>query len=344
MSQTSATATAPAPSPMKILDTMFAFQRTEALCAAIELGLFTAIGNGTHSVPSIAKACSASERGIRILADYMTIQGLLNKTAEGKYELTPDSQVFLVAGSPAYMGTVAPFLLHDVQRAGFRDLAKAVRMGGTALQGQGTVEDNHEIWVDFAKGMMPMMMPAAQKIAELVGSTSNKVLDIAAGHGLFGIVIAQHNPNAQIYALDWERVLVVASEHAQQFGVANRYHKIAGSAFEVDYGGSDYDTVLLTNFLHHFDQETNIKLLKRVRAALKPGGKAVILEFVPNDDRVTPPPAAGFSIVMLAGTRHGDAYTFREFTSMCEAAGLTNVTEHPVGDSPETIVIAERSA
>jgi SAM-dependent methyltransferase len=334
----------PAPSPLKILDSMFAFQRTEALAAAIELGLFTAIANGTHTVPSLAKACDASERGIRILADYMTIQGLLNKNADGNYELTPDTQTFLVASSPAYMGTVAPFLLHEVQRSAFRGLANAVRNGGTSLQGQGTVEDDHVIWVDFAKGMMPMMMPAAQMIARLVGSTSNKVLDIAAGHGLFGIVIAQHNPSAQIYALDWARVLAVAGEHAEQFGVADRYHKIPGSAFEVDYGGSDYDTVLLTNFLHHFDQETNIKLLKRVHAALKPGGKAVILEFVPNEDRVTPPAAAGFSLVMLAGTRHGDAYTFRQLSSMCEAAGLSNVTEHPVGESPETIVIAERSA
>ena len=54
-------------------------------------------------------------------------------------------------------------------------------------------------------------------------------------------------------ALDWASVLEVAKENAQAAGVADRYTTLEGSAFDVDYG-SGYDLVLLTNFLHHFDQ------------------------------------------------------------------------------------------
>jgi len=96
-----------------------------------------------------------------------------------------------------------------------------------------------------------------------------RVLDIAAGHGLFGIEIAKQNPQAHIVAVDWARVLDVAYENACKAGVGERYERLPGSAFDVDYGGP-YDAVLLTNFLHHFDVAACVGLLKKVRAALKP--------------------------------------------------------------------------
>lgn len=328
-------------SPVRIFDTLRGMQRAEALKAALELGVFTAIHRGSNTSAALAGACKASERGIRILADYLTVDGFLTKT-DGVYALAPDAEMFLVEGSPAYLGKAVPFLMHETQRKAMETLADAVRKGGTALDGKGSVADSHPAWVDFAKGMMPMMMPPAQKIADLVAADSQKVLDIAAGHGLFGITIAQRNPNAHIHAVDWPNVLEVAKEHATQFGVADRYHSIPGDAFEISYGATDYDTVLLTNFVHHFEHATNVKLLRKVHQALKPGGAAVILEFVPNDDRVTPPEAAGFALTMLGATEGGDAYTFRELDAMCREAGFQPATRHAAAPSPETIVIAKK--
>ena len=100
-----------------------------------------------------------------------------------------------------------------------------------------------------------------------------RVLDIAAGHGLFGIEIAKQNPQAHVTGLDWAPVLRVALENARKAGVHDRYDMLPGSAFEVDFGGP-YDAVLLTNFLHHFDQPTCVGLLQKVHAALRPGGNA----------------------------------------------------------------------
>jgi hypothetical protein len=59
-----------------------------------------------------------------------------------------------------------------------------------------------------------------------------------------------------------------------------------------------------------FDSPTCERLLAKARAALAPGGRVVIVEFIPNDDRGGPPDAVRFSLVMLAGTPGGDAYTF----------------------------------
>jgi 2-polyprenyl-3-methyl-5-hydroxy-6-metoxy-1,4-benzoquinol methylase len=167
-----------------------------------------------------------------------------------------------------------------------------------------------------------------------------RVLDIAAGHGLYGIAIAKQHPQARIAALDWAPVLQVAVENAQKAGVADRYETIPGSAFEAEYGGP-YDAVLLTNFLHHFDRATCVGLLRRVHAALRPGGRAATLEFVPNEDRVSPPMAAGFSLTMLVTTRTGDAYTFSELESMYREAGFGNVTRHPIPTGPNTLVMGE---
>ena len=114
---------------------------------------------------------------------------------------------------------------------------------------------------------------------------------------------------------------------------------LPGSAFEVDFGGP-YDTVLLTNFLHHFDIETCVGLLKKVHGSLKPGGCVATLEFVPNDDRVSPPMPAAFSMTMLTSTASGDAYTFAELSEMHTRAGFKDVTKHPIPMSPHTIVMA----
>jgi 2-polyprenyl-3-methyl-5-hydroxy-6-metoxy-1,4-benzoquinol methylase len=158
---------------------------------------------------------------------------------------------------------------------------------------------------------------------------------------MYGITVAKRNPNAQIVALDWPAVLEVAKENAAKIGVSDRHTTRPGSAFEVDFG-EGYDYVLLTNILHHFDTPTCEKLMRRVHAALKPSGKALTLEFVPNEDRVTPPMAAAFSLVMLAGTDAGDAYTFAQYEKMFRNAGFAKTTLHPVPEMPQQVLVSEK--
>jgi 2-polyprenyl-3-methyl-5-hydroxy-6-metoxy-1,4-benzoquinol methylase len=196
------------------------------------------------------------------------------------------------------------------------------------------------IWVEFAKSMAPISALGAAAMAQIVNLAGQplKVLDIAAGPGLYGIEIAKLNPKAEIYALDWRNVLELSSKHARQAGVEERYHSIPGSAFDVDLG-SGYDLVLLPNFLHHFDHATNVKLLKRVRAALQPSGRLVTVEFVPNDDRISPPTAAAFSLMMLGSTASGDAYTLKELDRMFRDAGFGSSEAQPLG--PHTLIITK---
>jgi 2-polyprenyl-3-methyl-5-hydroxy-6-metoxy-1,4-benzoquinol methylase len=259
-----------------------------------------------------------------------------------QYGLTQDSAVFLNRNSPAYVGGVIEFLLTPRVREAHALLTDAVRKGGTAL-GEGNLLPDNPDWVKFARAMMPMaFMPAQIMAAELrEGGEAHKVLDIAAGHGMYGITVAKQNPAAQIYACDWKNVLEVAEKNAQAMGVADRYHLLPGSAFEVDFG-QGYDLALITNFLHHFDAPTCTDFMRKVHASLEPGGRAAILEFVPNPDRVTPPMAAAFSMMMLATTPSGDAYTLAELEKMSKDAGFSRVELSEAVLGLDRLVIAYR--
>lgn len=329
------------PSPQLFFQTATSYQQTEAMKAAIELEVFTAIGEGNQTAAEIANACRTSERGMRILCDYLCIVGFLTKEGD-KYRQTQDTAFFLDKKSPAYLGGAIDFMLFPTLVENFRNLSEAVRKGGTVSPEGGTIAPEHPVWVDFARAMAPMMAMPAQLLAKLVDPNPErglKVLDIAAGHGLFGIAFAKQNPKSEIVALDWPKVLEVAHENAVKAGVADRHRSIAGSAFDVDYG-SGYDLVLLTNFIHHFDPETCEVLLRKVHSALGEGGRVATLEFVPNDDRITPPEAAGFSMMMLGSTPAGDAYTFKEIERMAAHAGFARSECYPLPPSIQSVILS----
>jgi len=331
------------PSPEHIFQTLNAHQQTAALKAAIDLDLFTAIDEGNHRLPEIAKRLRCSERGVRILSDYLTVQGFLRKEA-GSYLLTEDAALFLSKHSPHYMGTIAEFLTNQQHFENMARLPEAVRQGGTANERGDNREPNDGLWVSFARSMAPLTVPTALFLAQLVEAQEARpmrVLDIAAGHGMYGITIAQQNPRAHVTAVDWPAVLEVARENAMKAGVAERYTARPGSAFEAELGGG-YDLVLLTNIFHHFDKETCIHLMRRTYEALKPGGKAVTLEFVPNEDRVSPPTEAAFSLLMLVGTDAGDAYTLSEYQQMFKEAGFAETRLYPIPGMPEEALISEK--
>jgi SAM-dependent methyltransferase len=330
------------PSPELFLDGVRAFQTTAALKAAIALDLFSHIGAGAGDPEALAKATGASLRGLRILCDLLTVEGYLEKPA-GRYALTPSSGVFLDRRSPAYLGSIVEFLASpEMFRMFLDDPAAFVRRGGAA--GWGTTGPDDPVWVNFARAMAPFIAPIAQATGEILsagGPPLRRVLDLAAGHGLFGLEIALRQPQARVTAVDWKNVLDVAAENYGARGVAERLERRPGSAFDVEFG-TGYDLALLTNFLHHFDEATCVSLLRKVHGALRPGGRVAATEFVPDEGRISPPMPASFSFIMLATTPAGDAYTYRELDGMFQAAGFAGTQSHKLLPSPQTLVVATK--
>ena len=340
MSSTASEEAASEISPNLVVDAMFACRKTAAIKAAIELDLFTLIGAGADA-KSLAAEANASERGVRILCDYLVVNGFLNKTHD-QYLLTPSSRAFLDRDSPTYMGSAIEFLAApEILKLFLDDPTASVRNGGSV--GLANMSADNPVWVKFARGMGSFTGSSARSLAAEVAGWPKppaKVLDIAAGHGLFGIEIAKVIPAAEIVAVDWNAVLELARHNAREAGVAKRYKVIPGSAFDVDWG-LEYDLVLLPNFLHHFDIETCAGLLQRIKASLSAVGKVIAVDFVPNDDRVTPPFPAAFSWEMLASTPAGEAYTQKDLAEMAKHAGFRGATVKSLPPSPASLIFFE---
>ncbi|UWU16193.1 methyltransferase [Rhizobium sullae] len=325
-------------SPALLVDAMFAFQKTAAIKAAIELDLFTMIGSEARTAGSLAAEAGSAERGLRILCDFLVIAGFLMKSGDS-YALTPSSQVFLDRRSPAFMGTAIEFLASPEMLTLFLDdPAACVRNGGAV--GLANVAPDNPVWVRFARAMGMFTGASAQGLASEVAGWPKppaKVLDVAAGPGRFGIEIAKVASSARIVALDWKPVLAVTEENARNADVADRFSFLPGSAFDVDWG-TGYDLVLLPNFLHHFDKNGCVTLLKKARASLVPEGRVAVVEFVPNEDRVSPEFPAAFAWVMLATTPTGDAYTERELADMARLAGFSTAASKPLPPTPASLM------
>jgi hypothetical protein len=328
-------------SPRLFMDAAFAYPKTAAIKAAIALGLFTALAAGADTADALAARTGDDRRGIAILCDYLTVQGFIEKTGD-RYAPTPSSRTFLDAASPAYIGRALDFLAAPQMLSAFLDdPAGYVRRGGS--EGLASVAPDHPLWVTFAEAMTGFARPVAAAVAARVAGwprPPRRLLDIAAGHGLYGITLAQALPEAEVTGLDWPGVLAVARRNAAAAGVGERYRTIAGSAFDVDWG-SGYDLVMLPNFLHHFDRDTCIGLLARAKRAHGAEGRTLVVEFVPNEDRVSPPMAASFAFVMLGNTPKGQTYTAGEFDEMARAAGFGGVTVAALDPTPQSLVLFE---
>jgi SAM-dependent methyltransferase len=314
------------------MEEFVAYQRTFALRTAIELDLFTRIGRGVDTIPALAKATRASVRGLRVLCDNLAVRQHLVKDGN-RYRLTLNSRVYLSKDSPAWFGSAIQFLAGDSYIEAFSDLLRSVKRGHSR-----SPKTN---WPDFAQCMSPLAPAVAEFMAEAMKSDSAgpvQILDVAAGHGLYGLALAARNPEAEIYALDAPQVLRVAAKNARKAGVSKRFHGIPGDAFKVDFGGP-YDLVIAGNIAHHLEPRANIELFRKCRAALKPKGKLVVLDFVVNDDRVSPPAEAAFAIHLFA-TGSCDVYTFREYQAMLRAAGFCTIRRGKPGSYGNWMIVA----
>src|SRR6185503_7202008 len=104
--------------------------------------------------------------------------------------------------------------------------------------------------------------------------------------------------------------------------------------------GKDYDLVLIPNFLHHFDRAGCVSLLRRARAALAPGGRVAIVEWIPNDDRISPPVPALFAMTMLLSTPSGSTYTASELAELLADAQFGPPQIVPLIPTPLTLALS----
>jgi 2-polyprenyl-3-methyl-5-hydroxy-6-metoxy-1,4-benzoquinol methylase len=320
---------------------MQAYQKTAALTAAVKLDIVTLIGGGVATSDALAEKTAASSRGMRILCDFLTVMGLLMKQ-DGAYSATEPARRYLDRSSPAWIGgSIEFFAAPEMVRLVLDDPVSYVRRGGS--EGLAHLAPDHPIWLRYAKAATPIARVTAKRAAAQLANRPRPiaaVLDVAAGHGFYGIELAKTYPDAVVTAVDWPSVLDLASANAKDAGVGERYRTVAGNAFEVGWG-QDFDLVIMANILHYLSPEECAAILRKVKSSLSPRGQVCAIDFVPDEDRVSPPMQAMFAFLMLATSPGGDAHTLSDYDKIAKAAGFRGATARPLRPTPQSLIMFE---
>jgi len=322
--------------PERLMELSFAYAPPLIISAGVSNKVFDSLEDGAKTAEQVAGQTGASARALPILMDALVGLDLLKKHRQGKYSLTPESAAFLLSNKPGthagFFGTIAPQLVSRWLR-----LSDIVREGRPAVSVNQETEGT-EFFSQLVENIIPMSYPPAQKLGEhlKLARTRNeiRVLDLAAGSGIWGIALAQKSPRVRVTAVDWAGMIPTTKRITQKFGVGDRFNYVEGDILDANFG-SGYDIATLGHILHSEGEDRSRKLLKKTFRALKPGGVIAIAEWLVNDDRTEPAHSLMFAVQMLVNTERGDTFSFNEIKTWLEEAGFKRVRKlEAPGPSP----------
>ncbi len=326
--------------PEKIFETYFAQIQTAVLVTGAELEVYTHIKNGHSTAVEIAKAAQASPRGMEILLNSLVALNFLTKSSD-TYQLVPLSEKFLVKDNPAYLGDFVQ--IADWHRKDLMHLTEAVRTGKSFSNLE--QEEGEEI----NKILVPRLFPATYRSAKVaaealgIGKTWKNldVLDVGAGSGVWGIAFAGLDAGTKVTALDLPGILEITRKFVDRFGLNDRISYLPGDLRKIDFGRERYDLVILGDICHNQGAETSRRLFSRIHRSLKRGGKLLIAEFIPDDERSSAVAPLLFAVIMLMATTEGNTFTMKEYREWLQGAGFQSIaTIHTPGPSP--LIIANK--
>jgi ubiquinone/menaquinone biosynthesis C-methylase UbiE len=321
-------------SPRPLMRILGDFGNSQILDASLEYDFFTVVHKGFHTADEVAREAGTDPRATRIVLDALMALGLMDKKA-GRYLLPAISEVFLVRGKPSYIGEFrhVALALWD----GMAHLKESLKTGKP--RSRLDTGDELQVWEKLVIGIIPIAEPAAKALCDIlhIGADRKglKVLDIAGGSSIFGMTILARDPAAQVTQLDWPNVNAVAKKLNRERGFDGKIRFIDGeykaAAIETNY----YDLALASNFCRFESPQRNQELFRKAYGALKPGGKFIVNDFLPNEERTGPTFALRFSVYTLTHTPEGECWTLSQYSDWLTAAGFTSVEAH--GDIPKTL-------
>ncbi len=321
--------------PERIMQLAWGYAPPLILEAALRHRVFDVLESGPKTVEEIQKATGASSRGLSAIMNALCGLNFLTKDADGAFSLTPESETFLLRSKPSFMGGV---ILHGSEQL----IPKWLKLNEVVETGKPVEAVNQEkaaeFFEKFVLDIFPTSYPSAQKLAAALDVKSAtqplRVLDLAAGSGVWGIALAQASEQVHVTAVDWAKVLPITQKTAERFGLSKRFSFAAGDLLEADFGGG-HNIATLGHILHSEGEERSRKLLKKTFDALATGGTIAIAEFLVNADRTGPMNGLLFAVNMLVNTEEGGTYSFEEISGWLADAGFRDprTLESP-GPSP----------
>jgi len=304
--------------PAIVVESLMAYWRSDALVAAIDLGVFTAVGDRSRTVRQIAASCRLDASALTPLCDYLVGEKLLAVRAN-RYRLTATARRFLDERSPAALTTITTFFNGRVLRRCFAALPRTVRNGRPALG----AAMRRRLWVEFARSALPLRkLDAAATVRDLLrlGAVRGRILDVGAGASPLGLELLRRAPSTSLVVQDRRGVVTVAMEQARRAGLADRVAAFAGS-IERRSATGPFDLALLINVLDYVQPSARERVLRNVRAALRPGGAIVLRTPMLGGSHAGHREAVDYNLLVLALTGAG-AVTAGELSRLLHRVGF----------------------
>jgi SAM-dependent methyltransferase len=322
--------------PERLQQFGFAYAPPLIISAAVNNKVFDTLQRGPKTIEQVTKETGGSARGLRAIMDALVGLELLKKDRQSRYSLTPESHAFLISEKPGtlagFFGSILPVMISRWLR-----LTDVVRDGRPAVavnqESEGT-----EFFSQLVETIIPMSYPSAQKLGDHLKISKAKdpvrVLDVAAGSGIWGIALTQKSPQVRVTAVDWPGMIPTTKRITEKFDVRDRFDFIEGDLLEANFG-SGYGLATLGHILHSEGEKRGRQLLKKTFRGLKSGGTIAIAEWLVNDNRTKPLASLMFSVQMLVNTERGGTFSFNEIKEWLEDAGFKKVRKlEAPGPSP----------
>jgi SAM-dependent methyltransferase len=300
-----------------LLQTADAFTDSRTLIAGVELDLFTQIGKKSATAKEIARKADASLEGVEFLLNALTGMGLLAKSG-GRFRNTPISRAYLDAAS-------TQSITHFIWLAGqhwpdWIGLADAICRGRRPKKRP--PPDNPAFRKRFSKALHERSFYLAPKILRPIDlSGARTLLDLGGGAGSYAFALLVKYPGLHATIFDRPAAVKVALAEAKRADLSEQVDVIAGDLFTDDYGGP-YDVIFYSNVVHIYSPQENRRILKKIKKALKPGGRLIIVEYFLDKDHAHPPDVSSFNLMMFLFTERGRCYTWQEVTAWLKQAGF----------------------
>jgi ubiquinone/menaquinone biosynthesis C-methylase UbiE len=321
-------------SPRPLMRMLGDFANSQILDASIEYDFFTLIHKGFQTADEVAREAGTNPRATRIVLDSLIASALIEKK-DGRYTLLPVSETFLVRGKPAYIGDFRHVAL--ALWNGMAHLKESLKTGKPLSR----MDTGNElaVWEKLVVGIIPIAEPVAKALCDILRIGTDRkglrVLDIAGGSSIFGMTILARDPSAQVTQLDWPNVNAVAKKLNRERGLEGKIRFIDGEHRSAVLENHYYDLVLASNFCRFESPKGNQELFRKAYDALKPGGKFVVNDFLPNEERTGPTFALRFSVYTLTHTPEGECWALSQYSDWLKTAGFNSIQTH--SDIPKTL-------
>ncbi len=299
-------------------DLVYGFRLPKIIFSALELDLFNMMGKRKWTISQLAKQLNASHRGMEILCRNLASTGLLRKLQTG-YQASKFATTYLQQNSADYRGDYLALMQRQ-----WEEWSRLTEVVTTGIPVDSQEPETPEYRRSFTWAMHHRSQEPAQQVAKQVSlKSARSFLDLGGGPGTYALAFVQNNPHLQATVMDRPAALEVARTLAKQASAESRLSFQAGN-FVSDKIPGTYDIVWYSNVLHIYSPSENLKVFRKIKRALKPGGRLIIQDtFLLDPHGLRPLETNLFAVTMLLYTDTGNTYSLQDVRTWLQKAGLS---------------------